>query len=71
MRWISSTQYILQPGTLWHPLSSSMLKNKQITSLVNFKTNVCFVSVTIELAARFTTLITGFSQFISKTGGFG
>ena len=28
------SQYILRFGSLWHPLSSSMLKNKQIFSLI-------------------------------------
>ena len=28
------SQYILQLGSLWHPLRSSMLKNKQIFSLI-------------------------------------
>ena len=32
-----ASQYILQTGSLWHLLSSSMLKNKRIFSLVIFK----------------------------------
>ena len=43
------SQYILQSGRLWHPLTSSMLKNKQIFSLIIFKTNFCFLSMTLQL----------------------
>ena len=32
--WGVASQYILRSGSLWHPLSSNMLKNKRIFSLV-------------------------------------
>ena len=41
------SQYILRSGRLWHPLTSSMLKNKQIFSLIIFKTSFCFLSMTL------------------------
>ena len=41
-------QYILQSGSLWHPLSSSMLKIAKCF-ISNFKINVCFFSMTVLL----------------------
>ena len=42
------SQYILWSGSLWHPLNSSMLKNKWIFSLV-ISEHVCFLSMTVQL----------------------
>ena len=41
-----ASQYILRSGSIWHPLSSSMLKNFFIS---NCKTKVCFLSMTAQL----------------------
>ena len=43
------SQYILRSGSLWHPLSSSIPKNKRNVSLEIFKTSVCFLSMTVQL----------------------
>ena len=44
-------QYILRSRNLWHSLSSSILKNKQIFPLVISKLSlyVCFLSMTVQL----------------------
>ena len=42
-------QYILRSRNLWHPLSSSMPKNKRNVLLEIFKTSVCFLSTTVLL----------------------
>ena len=43
------SQYILRSGSLWHPLSKSMPKNKRNVPLEIFKTSVCFLSMTVQL----------------------
>ena len=40
-------QYILWSGSLWHPLSSSMLKIEFFH--YNFKTNACFLTMAVQL----------------------
>ena len=39
------SQFILQSGSFWHPLSKDTPKNKQNVSLEILKTNVCFLSM--------------------------
>ena len=43
------SQYLLRSGSLLHPLSKSMTKNKQNVSLEIFKTSVCFLSMTVQI----------------------
>ena len=43
------SQFILWSGSLWHPLSITMLKNRRIFFISNFKTNVCFLYMTLRL----------------------
>ena len=43
------SQYIWRSKSLWHPLSSSIPKNKQNVSLEIFKTSVCFLFMTVQL----------------------
>ena len=43
------SQYILWFGSLWQRLSGRILKNKRIFFISNFKTNVCFLNMTVQL----------------------
>ena len=46
----AASQYILQSGSLWHPLRRSTLKNKRHVSLVFLKlVYVCVLSITVQL----------------------